>query len=101
MNARKRLRVGLIALLATGAMMGVPSAMAMDIFVKLLTGKTITITPDPTTTIAQVKELIQNKEGIPPSQQRLVFCGKTMADDQTLSSYNIQKEQTIHLVVRD
>lgn len=89
------LLVLLLMLVCTAA-----TASAMQIFVKTLTGKHITLEVEPTDRIEDVREKIQDKEGISPDRQRLFFAGKELEDGKTLQDYSIQKDSELELMLR-
>ena len=72
----------------------------MQIFVKTLTGRTINVEVEKTDSIQRVKERIHDKEGVPVGQQKLIFAGRQLEDDHTISDYHIQKESTVHLILK-
>ena len=71
----------------------------MQIFVKTLTGKTITLNVEPSDSIYDVQVQIEGREGIPTDQQRLIFTGKQLGAELTLSDYNVERDSTLHLVL--
>jgi ubiquitin len=96
----KRIRIAFAGLALALAALASPAFAAHQIVVKTLTGKSILLVVEQSTTVAQVKQMIVEAEGIPADQQRLIFTGKQLEDGKTMLDYGIQQDATVHLVLR-